>query len=201
MRKTTAYIFAFAVGIAALGLTSLSARAATLLVEDGELIGANGVSVNGSLFDVRFEDGTCQSLFNGCDSLADLAFTDEASSRAAGIALLDQVFLDGPLGNFDTIPSLTRGCSDPIYCAPVVPFIIFEGGGAFGIGVLNGPEVFDGVNSLAHYASPGSDTSSLPLRTFAVFTPAAAAVPTVSTLLLFGVGLAGLTAAGRRRRG
>ena len=58
------------------------ADAATLLVNgSGILLGAEGVNVGGTLYDVEFVDGTCIALFDGCDLAADdFTFTTQAAA-------------------------------------------------------------------------------------------------------------------------
>ena len=64
------------------------AAAATLLVNgSGQLTGAAGVNVNGTLYDVTFVEGTCFDLFTGCDALADFTFITAADALAASEAL------------------------------------------------------------------------------------------------------------------
>ena len=87
------------------------AQAATFDVIGGQLFGASGVDVGGTLYDVEFLDGSCITLFNGCDDVSDFTFQTSLAASVASQALLDQVFLDGPLGNFDSSPNLTNGCS------------------------------------------------------------------------------------------
>jgi hypothetical protein len=69
------------------------AQAATLNVVGGQLHGAFGVDVGGTLYNVEFLDGTCIALFNGCDAVSDFTFQSSALAAAASQALLDQVFL------------------------------------------------------------------------------------------------------------
>src|SRR5262245_6455581 len=88
-------------------LLVVPASAATLIVQDGFLMGATGVDVQGTSYDVAFGDGTCNSLFNGCTQFA---FTDASSALAASSALLDQVFIDSASYAFDSRPDLTNGC-------------------------------------------------------------------------------------------
>ena len=95
---------------AVLALIASGAQAATLNVVNGQLMGASDVLVDGSLYDVQFLDGTCIDLYNGCDELSDFTFQSQALAELAAQALLDQVFLDGPSGAFDSDPSLTNGC-------------------------------------------------------------------------------------------
>ena len=50
-------------------------------------------------------------MYNGCDEVSDFTFQTLGSAISAGSALLDQVILDGFLGNFDSSPFLISGCS------------------------------------------------------------------------------------------
>ncbi len=105
-----------------LSLFSLSLPAATLDVRDGVLYGATGVIVDGLSYDVSFGDGSCISLFSGCDESSDFVFTDPAQSIRANLAILEQVLIDGPDGLFDSNPGLTNGCyatSDCFITSPV----------------------------------------------------------------------------------
>ena len=96
---------------AVLVLMASGAQAATLNVIGGQLMGASDVLVDGSLYDVQFLDGTCIDLYNGCDEASDFTFQTFAASLLASQALLDQVFLDGVSGLFDSVPNLTAGCN------------------------------------------------------------------------------------------
>lgn len=82
----------------------------TLVIQNGILMGANNIDVGGSSYDVRFVEGSCISLFNGCDTDADLTFLTSSVAIIANQALFSQVFTDGILGNFDTQPGLINGC-------------------------------------------------------------------------------------------
>jgi hypothetical protein len=93
----------------------------THIVNDGQLVGATGVDVDGALYDVEFIDGKCSDLFSGCDEASDFTFSDNPSAAAAAQALLDQVFVNGVLA-FDDIPTLTRGCERPTSCGAITPY-------------------------------------------------------------------------------
>ena len=86
------------------------------IVVNGELRGATNVEVLGTLYIVEFGDtlavGANPFLDDSCQSSATWSCIDAAA--AASQALLDQVFLDGPLGAFDSQPGLTRGCDPDI---------------------------------------------------------------------------------------
>jgi hypothetical protein len=97
------------------GFVSVSHAAVIFITEknaDGivtSLLGADNVEVNGLYYNVRFVDGTCFLLFNGCDASNDLLFNTRDSAEAASDSLLSQVFNGNTL--FDSSPELTNGCS------------------------------------------------------------------------------------------
>jgi hypothetical protein len=85
MRKLAAAVYLASFG--------LFASAATLEVEDGVLMGAGGVDVNGILYDVRFENGSCIELYSGCDEATDFAFQTLEDANLASSALFSQVLI------------------------------------------------------------------------------------------------------------
>jgi hypothetical protein len=182
-----------------LGGLAAETRAAVLVIDNSgatpELLGATGVDVNGTLYDVEFVDGTCVAVFDGCDAVADFDFADQATAEAAAQALLDDVFIDLAVPNlFDTEPEFTFECSSSLRCDVWIPFAI----GAtveFAAAINQAIEANDDVGSF--FINPATDTAPIEDVTWARFT--AASVPEPSTLLLVGAGLLG--AALSRRRG
>src|SRR4051812_21504005 len=106
MRKIALALAAIA---AAVMSWSVPAKAATLIIDgNGKLTGATGVAV-GQLYNVEFVEGTCAGLFGGCNDSGDFTFTSSLLAFAAAEALLNQVFFDSALGQFDSNYALTFG--------------------------------------------------------------------------------------------
>lgn len=209
MRLTKLKPLALAAAFATFAGMSTEAPAATLLVDDfGQLTGAEGVDVNGTLYDVTFADGTCAGLFGGCDNLADFAFDTETEAGDAAQALLDQVFIDGVLGDFDGIPSLTQGCEAGDLCTVGIPFDLV-GSLVLFAGVRNNPLADIDIVNIGLGIGVDNDTTFNERITYALFAETdgegmpddpGTDVPAPSALLLFAAGLAGLATVGRRRR-
>ena len=104
---------------------STSVYSATLAIENGQLVGADGITFDGYTGSVRFVDGTCRDLFNGCDEPSDIVFESLTSTNteardfalAANFALLEQVFDAFPL--YDENIALTSGCEEGTFVALV----------------------------------------------------------------------------------
>jgi hypothetical protein len=194
-----------AAAVVAVGLVSAEARAATLDVVLGTLVGASNVNVDGSLYNVEFVDGTCIALFGGCDEPADFTFTTAPSALAAAQALLDQVFIDGVAGLFDSWPDQTRGCFDPdvfssdAFCNAHTPFSVGAAGNTVEVSTANNINVIDEEDVFPDFAGtgvwdPATDTTdNTSWDVFAVWS----VVPEPATSILIGAGL--LAIAGRRR--
>ncbi len=184
-----------------LGLGVGQAHASAILQIDGAgfLTGATGVMVNGTAYDVSFQAGSCNSVFNGCDPVEDLLFTSAASALAASQALLDQVFLGenivgdpfGP-GFFDSHPGLTQGCTAAAFnvCIAQTPYGFSQGTFLLlGIATNYGPVTGrTDEASLSNIVGGGTVTSGI--QTFAVWSVSpVATVPEPSTVALLGPGL------------
>ncbi len=185
---------------------STASYSALLNVNNGILLGASDVDVNGVLYDVSFIDGTCAELFSGCDQNTDFPFAnpldldDGTLGTAANAALLDQVFIDSLLGMFDSDPTKTNGCQSSFRdCQASTPLFISQGGAGLGIlGAFNSrnenrdnPNAGGGVFSI--------DSSDQIAITYAVWSESQPSpVPVPAATWLFGSGLIGLV--GMRRK-
>lgn len=178
---------------AGLAVGAASAQAATLLIDvNNQLTGALGVSVNGTLFDVIFEDGSCDSLYNGCDDNA-ILFGTQTEAVAAGNALLDQVFI----GFDDANPNFTAFCSGLSNCFTRIAFDDGDPTMSSQAVVLNlsGAQI-DSV--FTETLSSTNTTTVFNNANFATFTVSAVPLPASSLLLLSGI--AGVVGLRRRRR-
>jgi hypothetical protein len=115
------------------GFVSVSYAAVIFITEKDangnvtSLLGADNVEVNGSFYNVRFLDGTCTALFNGCDDADDFVFNTSASAGAAANALMAQVFGSSSSANFYREPELTNGCTATTGCYLHIPWQTFNG--------------------------------------------------------------------------
>jgi hypothetical protein len=182
------------------GFVSVSHAAVIFFTEkDGNgnvtsLLGADNVDVNGSFYNVRFQDGTCIALFNGCDDATDFVFNTPDTATAASEALLAQVFVNGIMGDFDSIPWLANGCIDDEYCIVATPYQR-EGQGAFSSEVAVNVDSVLGDAVLRRVWDVDGDFAIYSNATFAVWVEASA--PGTAMILLMGI--AGLLVSQRRK--
>lgn len=190
MRMSTGFKGLVAVGAM---LAAGSALAATPVVDGGgKLTGATGVVVGSATYNVAFVDGTCGSVFTGCDAASDFTFQTQDGARAARDALLTQVFL----GTYDTTPGLTAGCAlGAESCIVYVPYAI-DGSNVLGASLNNGI----GSNTIGDSSTPTSfDLTQFSGQTYARFSLASTAVPEPASWAMMLLGFAGIGMAVRRR--
>ena len=172
-----------------------AAQAATLNVVSGQLMGASGVDVGGTLYDVEFVDGTCIDLFTGCDDVSDFTFPNAADASLAAQALIDSVFLDLPSGNFASSPALTNGCTLPVHCVAITAGYFAVPAGPRAVIVINSP-----TGAVAQESEiVGGIAADMGLFGDATYARWSSPVPEPSTALLLGLGLTGLAGKGRKR--
>ena len=178
----------------------------TLIVDPGtrKLLGADGVDVGGTLYDVRFVDGTCVGVFSGCDSQADLPFSKSFEAVAASEALNLQVFVDSGTGrDFDSTPGLTSGCIFlALECNVYTPYEIPDLFLGFYVNAWSSRnfQLIQNENATDHgMFLIDEDFSSAANRAWAVWAPHAAEAPLPGTLACLGIGVLALVLANRRR--
>ena len=185
--------FALTLAVLMAAASPRAAAAASLIIDNnGILTGATGVQVGGNSYDLTFLDGSCVTLFSGCDEASDFEFVVEADAVAASQALLDEVFR----AQFDANPALTRGCGPIGNCFVFTPYEVTPGGGV-NIGMALNSVDENGDIASAGFFGASFDVSGDENKTFAVWRRAA--VPEPASVLLFGTGAALLVV--RRRHG
>jgi len=188
--------------LALLGLPSTKAGAATYNIDNGELKGAYGVSVNSGLYDVSFMDGTCVALYTGCDDVSDFTFNTADLAFTATLALLEQVF--NKADYWDLIPDGTAGINPGAVAGQIItPFAPHVNGLAWAHIAINRqalevdvPLCFDTAPCLI---SIDSDTVDVRTETYAKWTPVSP-VPAPAAIWLFGTALIGYVGMARRRK-
>lgn len=165
---------------------SSHANAALLITDNNQLIGADGIEVDGSFFDVRFIDSTCTAVFGVCSS-SNFTFQGQAAGFLAAAALRDQVFNTVSGMPFDIDPELIFGCTSTVTCQILIPVSIFSGG-LLSSAIVNNPSGvgITGIGS-TRTGVTGENLANSASLVYASFTPSTSVnVPPAIGLIIIG---------------
>lgn len=188
LKKLAAQI---AAGIFFLSLPSEGSAATPVVNGSGQLTGATGVNVGGTLYDVSFSQ--CNATAGGFTSACTPYFQNSADATLAAQALVDQVFLDSAAGMFDSNPGLTLFCGGSTFCLMAVPYT--------GAPAVNSEGAFNTTTTDSVSYTPWFYNGSpfMVALNVAVFTPDPA-VPEPATWMMMLLGFGGIAASMRMRR-
>ena len=142
---------------------------------DGQLMGATGVDVDGTLWDVVFDDGPWD--FSSGTGLP--ASTKEEADLFSQ-ALLDQVLVDSALGLFDSDPEMTNGCFNLNECILFTPYLVDGGTTYFSLAFNRRAEgtLGDLVRDVPGLSGLSGDFSDATNWTLGDWTPSSTTPPT-----------------------
>ncbi|MEM8553589.1 MAG: VPLPA-CTERM sorting domain-containing protein [Pseudomonadota bacterium] len=173
-------------GLAALAFGTLAnpGLSATLIIDDdGQLTGATGLDVNGTLYDVEFVNGSCRAVFADCNP-DEFDFQTQTAATAASSALFQQVFRNRPANErrFNRNPELTLGCGNISLCMIRTPYGL--NGNLVATSMFSNSELgsLDEVDTFNF--GQGNDNNR---TTYAVWTLAPIPLPATSWMLLAGL--------------
>ena len=180
---------------------SLPAFAApTHIIDSGQLVGVDGLNVNGILYDVRFRDTSAQELFyDSATNSYIFDFNTREESHAASVALFDSIKI------YENYPEDIFGTEDETYAYIETPYLLysmFPYSYVYASYVKLSNDFEDAGNaSEVAYAEPAhnttSDLSTWEERVYAKWTPSNA-VPIPGSSILLGLGLVCLLGANRK---
>jgi hypothetical protein len=186
-------------------MLSISGNAvgATLVTDiDGKLMGADGIDINGTEYNVDFVEGSCYSLFAPC--LAGHEFTFNINEALdASWALRNQVFEIPEWSVYDSTPTMTNGCEGAVWSCTIFT--------AYAAGADNmGSAMFENGDGLFFFNNvttcgncyKADDTADMAGAVYAVWEEAngPSPVPVPAAAWLFGSGLLGLVGVARRKK-
>lgn len=180
--------------ISALLLAAPMAHAATQVIDSNNvLIGATGVQFGGATYNVSFQEGSCASLYNGCDDSA-ITFSSMDQAVLAAVALFEQVL---PFGNFyNSNPGQIAFCAPgTAACLSRVVFDNADPNNGSHVAVQNGNNVVEFDDVFLETLPFDDNTIGQDNVNYASFTLTTMPLPAAGWLLLGGIaGLFGLKA-------
>jgi acetyltransferase-like isoleucine patch superfamily enzyme len=144
-----------------LGSSAVVARfhSTTIVVDQGRLVGIQGLGVGNDLFDVQFVDGSFDAVFANSGT-APTFVGNEPSATDAALAIFHAINADG---TFTDLPQNIGGCSSIEFCGIAIPF-----NGPFSTGLPSNPFAVD-VQTVFYEAGPSDGVFSQPLATNETF--------------------------------
>ena len=171
---------------------------------DGQLLGATGVDVGGTLWDVVFSDGEWDY-----SSGTGLPASTKEEADLFSQALLGQVLLDSSLGQFDSDPETANGCFNLNVCIFYTPYFVDGVNTYFSLAFNQSPSTTleDFVRDVPGILGLTGDFGDATNWTLGVWTLSSSepppepptSVPEPGTLALLGIGLFSMSLIRRRR--
>jgi hypothetical protein len=181
---------------------SQASNSATLDFTGAGLMGASGVNVNGSIYNVQFLPGSCVSTYAGCDDIFDFTFHSGADADAASQALLDQVI--NAYITVDRNPGVMNGVGSSVSGEIYTPWGRDESQGIVTYDYVRNhiQDPFDtnfcGIGECI-LPNPNSFFGPNTPQTWAKWTEVSP-VPVPAAIWLFGTGILGLIGFSKRRK-
>ena len=181
--------------VGTLATIATQAAAVPVAVTDGSgnLTGATGVVVGAVTYNVSFVEGSCNSLFGGCNP-ANFDFHTSADALAASQALLDQIISD-----FGNHPDKIFGCGavDCSVTTPGTTILTPSTGLVMQAGSVLMAPLFSFLGTSSFSLPAAFNTSGNNFTVFADWTVATTTVvdnnvPEPGSLVLLGLGMAAL---------
>ena len=166
---------------------SFPATAGTLLVSGGVTRGVTGLNVGGTFYDVAFLDGTCISVYSGCDSNSD--FVQVGSQGASAVANV----LNQNAGAFTSV----LGCTEfPCKIAITTSLV---GDLTYGPLVYGGPTSWITTDFQSWPSEDFSNSGSFTYARFSLGVAPSVPEPATWAMMLIGFGAVGYRMRRKRR--